>query len=108
MRCVWALIDTGAEYNLLDECLFQEHIVPIQDVITHGVNGTTTSQNYEITLHPDNASSFHITGVLSMPHRLDRPWRMILGRKFLQCTKFTYDAHNGIQNLDFFDNPNAR
>ena len=105
---VWALIDTGADYNMLDDNLLQNNIYPIQNVVTHGVNGASTSLNYEITLHPDGSSHFHRTGVLSMPHRPDRPWRMILGRKFLQCTKFTYDADKGIQSLEFFNNPNAK
>lgn len=103
----WALLDTGADFNLISEDLIPHGAKCVQDVQNNGVTGTVQARVYEITFHIREKNIFHQTGCSSMPYRENRGFDIILGRKFLQCTRFTYEFHHGIQAIEFVHNPNA-
>lgn len=104
-RCL-ALIDTGADWNCIHEDLIPPHATAIEEIVNEGVGGLHKAKNYAFTLHPDGVDCFHSAGVISMP-RTARPFDIILGRKFLQCTRFVWDGCNGIVQMEYFPNPEA-
>ncbi|MET4206868.1 hypothetical protein [Bradyrhizobium sp. LA2.1] len=106
---VKALIDTGSQWNLIDEELIRAHNPPVLDrLINQGVAGSAmmTSHRIWMMLYSGAGNMMHETGAggINLSGR-NSPWRVILGRKFLQATRFTYDGATGIRELEIFLNP---
>ncbi|MEO1405378.1 MAG: hypothetical protein AAFV54_02660 [Pseudomonadota bacterium] len=102
-----ALIDTGADFNLIRTELIPTNLQPVETVNSLGVNGVTQERNYEVCLFIREADMVHNTGIVSWSPTNTPPYNMILGRKFLQMCRFEFDRHNGIGSLEFENNPNA-
>jgi hypothetical protein len=103
---VIALIDTGAQWNLIDEDLVKASASPIMEILTnHGAVGSSVITNHAISLmlFGTTANLLHETGAgtINLKGRTV-PWRMILGRKFLQGTRFEYDNVKGIGEIEIF------
>ena len=98
---VIALIDTGAEWNLVDKTLVALHGSPaIETLVNHGIVGSALITNHAVTLHLAEASMNHQTGAATVDlSGRAVPWQMILGRKFLQIARFTYDHAAGIKEI---------
>lgn len=108
VRTAWALLDTGADWNLIDETLVPPDALFVEHIVSKGVTGSLRARNYHVTFHIPEADMFHQTGIHTMGAEPGRPFAVILGRKFLQSTRFRYDGHLGIVDLEFFENLNAR
>jgi hypothetical protein len=103
---VVALIDTGAQWNLIDEDLVKASASPVLETLTnHGAVGSSVITNHAVSLmfYGDTANLLHETGAgtISLKSRTV-PWRIILGRKFLQSTRFEYDRVHGIREIEIF------
>jgi hypothetical protein len=107
LRQIRALLDTGADTNLLDSNLFPSHVHPVEHIISVGVTGQETAANYDVTLYLREFDLVQTTGVLAMKPQVSRPFQMILGRKFLQTTRFVFDGRRGLSELEFVENPEA-
>ena len=107
LKDAWALIDTGADFNVIDETLVPIGLSSLQVIANSGVTGVHMGQNYPVTLFIPEWDRAVNTGVVTMPPSA-RPYQMILGRKFLQNAHFQWDgAAGGIQDLEWMDNPAA-
>lgn len=107
LRSVWALLDTGADWNLIHEDLIP-HSYPIIDQLTNtGIGGSVPTTNHQVWFMVDPTDMVHATGIMSMKRLGAPPYDLILGRKFLQCTRFTYDLVNGC-TLEMITNDHAR
>lgn len=102
-----AMIDTGADLNLIKSDLIPSSASPVETVTNYGVNGATQERNYEVTFHLPEFDAFHQTGIISWSPGNNPPYDVILGRKFLQMCRFEFDQHEGIQNLTYSNNPHA-
>lgn len=103
-----ALLDTGADHNLICESLIPSTAVCVEQVHNSGVTGSRMCANYQITLHIPQADMMHATGVIALEPSSTRPYKIILGRKFLQMTRFVWDPVEGITALEWAGNPFAR
>lgn len=101
-----ALIDTGADLNVIDERMVPPGAQPTSQQMSHGVNASAPAAAYNITLYVAESRHMLTTNFLSMPPG-PRQYNMILGRKFLQNVRFQYDGMIGISHLSFFDNDHA-
>lgn len=108
LKTAWALLDTGADWNVIDETLVPPSARFVEHLFSEGVTGGQNVANHHVTFHIPEADMFHQTGVHTMQHRPSRPYGLILGRKFLQMTRFRYEGHLGIVSLQFFENLHAR
>jgi hypothetical protein len=111
IKYVIGLIDTGADINLLDEALFDETVgESVQRIKGIGYAGNASDVDlYKITLWMPEVQVMQNSGVgkWCRGHTNPPPYQMILGRKFLQCVRFTYDGTNGITSFVPFHNPRA-
>ena len=103
-----ALLDTGADHNLICESLIPSTAACVEQVRNSGVTGWRMCANYRVTLHIPEADMMHATGVIAMEPCSTRPYKMILGRKFLQMTRFAWEPADGITALEWAGNPLAR
>lgn len=95
LRTVWALLDTGADWNLIHEDLLPQSY-PILDQLTNtGIGGSVPTTNHGVWMYLDPIEIIHTTGIMTMKRTGMPPYDLILGRKFLQCTRFTYDLVSG-------------
>lgn len=108
---VYALIDTGAQWNLVDERLVKENNSPsLESLRNEGVTGSEMITNHAVAffLRGEPDSMIHSTGAGTVDlSRRKVPWRVILGRKFLQLCHFSYDGTQGIRELTFAEHPLA-
>lgn len=102
-----ALIDTGADYNLIRKDRIPKSLKSIEKISNYGVNGVTSENNYEVCFHIPEADSFSQTGIISWSPIQNTPYEIILGRKFLQQCSFHFDRHNGISEIIWNHNKNA-
>lgn len=107
---VKALIDTGAQWNLVDEELVRAHNPPVLDrLVNHGVAGSAIMTNHPVwfMIYSGAGNMMHGTGAgtISLKGK-PSPWRVILGRKFLQGARFAYDGAAGIRELEILVNAN--
>lgn len=103
----WALIDTGADYNLVRASRIPPTAELVETVTSFGVNGKSLERIYHIAFFLQEADHIHTSGAISWSPSNDPPYDLILGRKFLQMCTFTYDRHNGIAGLQYAANPHA-
>lgn len=99
---VWALIDTGADMNLIDVALIPQHATRNAAIETRGISGATSATVYLADLSLVGSGTALTTQVLEWHQRAGAPYRVILGRHFLRHTRFIYDRMNGITALDLF------
>jgi hypothetical protein len=102
---IFALIDTGAQWNLVDEELVKQNNSPILETLTNqSAVGSATITNHALSLMLYGAGGvnlLHETGAGTIDLRGRHvPYRMILGRKFLQATRFNYDSIRGITEME--------
>jgi hypothetical protein len=102
---VTALLDTGASWNFVDQALVaQAKSSAIETLMNHGVVGSSMITNHEVVFHfrLPSGNLIHRTGAgtIDLSSR-QIPWRVILGRKFLQTTKFTY-GHTGLKSIGIY------
>ena len=107
LKTTWALLDTGADWNVIDETLVPASARFVESLFSEGVTGGQHVANHHVTFHIPEADMFHQTGIHTMQARPGRAYGIILGRKFLQMTRFRYEGHLGIVGLEFFENPQA-
>lgn len=104
IKHIKALIDTGAQWNMIDCTLVQEAgSKPVETVMSYGVNGSSIITNHEISMmfFGKDSNMLHKTGAGTLDLRgRTVPYRMILGRKFLQMTRFRYDGVRGIKEIE--------
>ncbi|QOZ66578.1 hypothetical protein WN72_09470 [Bradyrhizobium arachidis] len=106
---VKALIDTGSQWNLIDEDLIKAHNPPVLErLMNHGVARSAIMTNHRVwfMLYSGVGNMLHETGAggINLSGRMS-PWRVILGRKFLQGARFTYDSTAGIGELEILVSP---
>lgn len=101
-----ALIDTGADLNLIDETLVPDWAAPKWQTMNHSVNSSSLADTHNVTLHIAQASFMLTTDFLTMP-AAPRQYGIILGRKFLQNVRFRYDGAAGISDFTFIDDAGA-
>jgi|SRR5450759_563342 hypothetical protein len=106
----YALLDTGAQWNLVEEKLVHERQSPALETLTnHGATGSATITNHAVALFlkgtPDDLIHNTGAGTIDLSAR-KVPWRMILGRKFLQTTRFSYNSTQGIKEIELIQDPN--
>jgi hypothetical protein len=105
MHETWALLDTGADFNVIGREYLADARFNDQVVTSNGLNGAHQSRSFPVTF--DLGGEFHTTGALEGAPGWVCPWRVILGRKFLQMTRFHWDGEAGIRSIEFFNNPRA-
>ncbi|TAJ54073.1 MAG: hypothetical protein EPO54_01425 [Brevundimonas sp.] len=99
-RC-WALIDTGADINLVDQSLVPVHARFNANVRNVGVSGEAMARVYLADmLLCGSEKSF--TTQFSTTNLGTSPYRMILGRLFLRHTRFRYEGLSGITSIEVF------
>lgn len=104
LQDTWALIDTGADLNCIDERLVPLATTAIELVTSAGINGIHQARNYPVSFFFPEADWAQNTGVITMPPA-DRPFGIILGRKFLQNITYNYDGRlGGISSLTPVEN----
>jgi len=101
---VIALIDTGAQWNLIDSDMVRASGSPaLETLVNHGAAGSAMITNHSISLmlYGTSGNMLHNTGAGTIDLKgRTVPWRMILGRKFLQMTRFTYNGVEGIAEIE--------
>jgi len=107
LRDAVALVDTGADLNLIRRDLIPNDTTPVQTVTSLGVNGSTREEIFSVSLYLAEADMVHSTGVMSWTPANNPPYNMIVGRKFLQMCRFEFDRHKGIRSIEFGANPEA-
>ena len=97
-RC-WALIDTGADINLIEQTLVPAHARFNANIRNVGVSGASEATVYLADmLLCGSEKSF--TTQFSTANLGASPYRMILGRLFLRHTRFRYDGPSGITAIE--------
>jgi hypothetical protein len=99
-KTVTALLDTGADHNLIDEDLVPPEAQSFRAVESAGVGGIRTARAHEISLYFPEAGRIIETAVITMARDHDRQFSMVLGRSFLNETRFVYDGKRGIVDLE--------
>lgn len=99
---VWALIDTGADMNLIDVALIPDHATRNAAIQTRGIGGVVPATVYLVDLSLVGSATALTTQVIEWHQGTSSPYRIILGRHFLRHTRFVYDRSNGISSLDLF------
>ncbi len=99
-RC-WALIDTGADINLIDQSLVPTHAQFNASICNVGVSGESEAKVY-LTDMLLCGSEKSFTTQFSTADFGASPFRVILGRLFLRHTRFRYEGALGITSLEVF------
>jgi hypothetical protein len=100
LRDAWALLDTGADWNLIYADLIPTDNPAIDRVISRGIGGKEHVNNHRVWFHFDSIDLSQATGIMAMKRGAYSPYDLILGRKFLQTTRFVYDLVRGV-TLDY-------
>ena len=97
----WGLLDTGADLTLVSEHLIPPNAVVYEKRINHTPSGTTEVPVFIVTFHIREADHYYTAPCMSMSHREGRAYDLLLGRIFLKNTRFIYDRHNGISEIEW-------
>lgn len=105
----WALIDTGADADLIDKTLASELNLPIIRQSNVQGNFSANKQNvFHANLYMKDANFIIQATPMEMTFVEKREFRLVLGRRSLQHCRFQYDGHATSLKMQFEVNYNAK